>query len=141
MSIPDKFVLDASVAVAWAIASEATPLTEALFETLRAGGEALAPAIWPMEVANALLVAERASRISPANIAAFAQILATFAITIEPGMIKAGFDQTLSIARQMRLTTYDASYIELAGRRAFPLATLDERLAQAAQSLGITVLS
>lgn len=47
----------------------------------------------------------------------------------------------LSIAREHNLSVYDASYAELALRRGMPLATLDKRLATAAQSLGVASLA
>ena len=59
-----RFVLDASVAVAWCFEDEATKFTEGVLDLLSAGAEALVPAIWPVEVANALLIAERRNRMS-----------------------------------------------------------------------------
>jgi predicted nucleic acid-binding protein len=50
------------------------------------------------------------------------------------------FDRILPIARAHRLTVYDALYLELAGRRGLPLATLDRELAAAARSVGIEIL-
>jgi len=42
----------------------------------------------------------------------------------------------LDIARNERLTTYDAAYLELAIRRRIPLLTLDQELAAAARRRG-----
>jgi len=65
-----RFVLDASVAVAWCFEDEATKFTESVLDLLSAGAEALVPAIWPVEVANALLIAERRKRILLAQVTA-----------------------------------------------------------------------
>jgi predicted nucleic acid-binding protein len=46
----------------------------------------------------------------------------------------------LLIARRFGLTSYDAAYLELAQRRSFPLATLDEKLRQACKALKVSVL-
>jgi predicted nucleic acid-binding protein len=46
----------------------------------------------------------------------------------------------LTFARQHRLTVYDASYLELAQREAWPLATLDAALRKAATELGIELI-
>jgi len=46
----------------------------------------------------------------------------------------------LTLARRHRLTFYDACYLELAERRAAPLATLDATLAQAAQPENISLV-
>ncbi len=47
---------------------------------------------------------------------------------------------TLRLSERFSLTLYDAAYIELAHRRALPLATLDTAMRTAAQNLGLTVL-
>lgn len=139
--ISSSFVVDASVAVAWFVAGETTAFTEQLFEALRRSGTAFVPAIWPAEVANALLVAERSGRASRSNIAAFAQLLAGVDIRIDPPTLNRAFDQVFSLAESLRLSTYDASYVELALRQSLPLATLDKAMARAAQSVGLSVLS
>jgi predicted nucleic acid-binding protein len=48
--------------------------------------------------------------------------------------------ETLHLADRLQLTVYDAAYLELAKRRALPLATLDNELATAAKALGLDVL-
>lgn len=66
-----RFVLDASVAVAWCFEDEKTAYTEAVLDRLAGDGEALAPALWPLEVANALVCAERRRRLTAAQPAGF----------------------------------------------------------------------
>jgi hypothetical protein len=51
-----RLVLDASIAVAWCFPEESTLYTEGVLDLLASGVEALTTAIWPFEVANALLV-------------------------------------------------------------------------------------
>ncbi|MGA9016470.1 MAG: type II toxin-antitoxin system VapC family toxin [Acetobacteraceae bacterium] len=41
---------------------------------------------------------------------------------------------------RFKLTAYNAAYLELAQRRRLPLASLDQPLCRAANSLGLTVL-
>ena len=48
--------------------------------------------------------------------------------------------ETLHLADRFQLTVYDAAYLELAYRRAFPLATLDNELGIAAKALDIQVI-
>jgi predicted nucleic acid-binding protein len=43
------------------------------------------------------------------------------------------------IAREHRLTPYDAAYLELALRLSAPLATLDKDLRRAAEQAGVTL--
>jgi predicted nucleic acid-binding protein len=47
----------------------------------------------------------------------------------------------VGLARQQRLTAYDASYVELALRKGACLATFDSRLANAMHQVGGTVYS
>jgi predicted nucleic acid-binding protein len=136
-----RFVLDASVAVAWCFEDEATAFTEGILDLLSAGAEAVTPAIWPLEVANALLVAERRKRISVAQAAALLRHMAQLRITVEAVDMDRAFDQILSVARQQKLTEYDAAYVELALRGALPLAALDQKLRQAARDAGIMLVS
>ena len=62
------FVIDASAALPWRFADEATPWTEALLDRAEAGEEMLMPAHWPVEVANGLLVAHRKGRVTDAQV-------------------------------------------------------------------------
>jgi predicted nucleic acid-binding protein len=137
-----RFVLDASVAVAWCFDDESTPFTEGFLDLLSAGVEVLTPAIGPLEVANALLVAERCSkRISVAQVTALLRRIAELPISVEPMQSDRAFDQILSVARQQQLTEYGAAYVELALRGALPLATLDDNLRRAARLAGIRLVS
>jgi predicted nucleic acid-binding protein len=132
-AIIKRIVLDASVTVAWCFEDESTPFTEGVLDLLSAGTEVLTPAIWPFEVANALLVAERRKRITVAQVTALLRRIAGLPISVEPIEGRYAFEQILSVARQHRLTEYDAAYLELALRAGLPLATLDDKLKQAAR--------
>jgi predicted nucleic acid-binding protein len=132
-----QIVLDASVAVAWCFEDERTPFTEGVLDLLSAGTEVLAPAIWPFEVANALLVAEQRKRITVAQVTALLRRIAGLPISVEPIEPLRAFEQVLSVARQQNLTEYDAAYLELALRTGLPLATLDGKLKQAARSVDV----
>jgi predicted nucleic acid-binding protein len=136
-----RFVLDASVAVAWCFEDETTPLTERILDLLSTGAEALTPALWPLEVANALLVAERRKRISVAQVTSLLRRIAALPVSVEATESDRAFDQILSLARERHLTEYDAAYVELALRRNLPLASLDGKLLEAARDLGIVLVT
>ena len=140
-AIIKRMVLDASVAVAWCFEDESTGFTEGVLDLLSTGTEVLTPAIWPFEVANALLVAERRKRITVAQVTALLQRMAGLRISVDPIQSGRAFNQILSVARQNNLTEYDAAYIELALREGFPLATLDDKLRQAATRVGISLVA
>jgi predicted nucleic acid-binding protein len=46
----------------------------------------------------------------------------------------------LPLAREQRLSLYDATYLELASRRRLPLATLDSSLIRAAGAVGVELI-
>ncbi len=129
--------MDASVAVAWCFEDEATSLTEGILDLLAKGTTVVVPTVWPLEVANAMLSAERKKRISVAQAAAFLRRVAAFPISIDTLPIGRAFDQILSVGRLHELTAYDAAYLELALREALPLATLDDALRRSANTAGV----
>jgi predicted nucleic acid-binding protein len=135
-----RFVLDASVAVAWCFEDETTRDTEAILELLSNAAEALTPAMWPMEVANALLMAERRKRITDSQLTDLLRRISALAILVEPVQTKDVFEQILPVARRHGLSQYDAAYVELALRQSLPLATLDEELRRAAKRSDISLL-
>ncbi len=135
----DRLVLDASIAVAWCFEDEQTPYTEWLLTVLTSEMSALVPTLWPFEVANALLAAERRKRITVAQAAHFLSRLTDLGILIDSLDTSRVFEQTISQAREWNLTVYDASYLELALREGLPLATLDNSLKNAARSAGVLI--
>jgi len=133
------FVIDASVALAWCFEDEATPLADAVLNRL-AEEEAVAPSIWPLEVANGLRSAERRGRIDERELPGVAQLLLALPIRIDDITLDVALGDVLLLARALGLSTYDASYIALALRHAAPLATLDDSLARAATAAGAQLL-
>ena len=133
---PPALVLDASVTLAWAFEDEENAYPDFVLESL---GEAKAcvPTIWPLEVGNALLVAERRGRLNQAATVQFLTLLWQLPIVVEPERPERIFGEILSLAREQGLSTYDATYLHLAMRRGFPLATTDELLRQAATRAGV----
>ena len=49
-------------------------------------------------------------------------------------------DKLLELALKHNLAVYDASYLSLAQTRRFPLATVDGKLQQAAESTGLEII-
>ncbi len=131
------FVVDTSVVMAWCFEDEATEATEAVLDRLR-DEEAVVPAIWPLEVANVLLVAERRGRLSEAQASRFLELLAQLPIDVEASAA----DMALIVAagRRHTLSSYDASYLLTAERLGAALATLDQTLAKAAHAAGVPLL-
>ena len=135
-----RFALDASVALAWCFPDEHTTYAEAVLDLLGNGVEAIAPAIWPFEVGNALLVGEKRHRVTVAQVTSILRRIADLPISVDPVQIDHAFQRILPLARQAQLTEYDAAYLELALRLRLPIAALDARLRQSAAAAGIALL-
>lgn len=129
-------VLDASVALAWCFKDETSEYAARIIERVGGAG-AHVPAIWPMEVGNAVLVAERRKRATPAETVEVLGLLRNLPIEVEPVAVDDVFGVVLTLARAHGLSVYDATYIELALRRALPLATVDRRLGDVAARVGL----
>jgi predicted nucleic acid-binding protein len=126
------------VAVAWCFGDETNPYSEAVLQDLADTG-AVAPSIWPMEMANVLLVAERRKRISKAQSRRFVELLRTLPIAVDDVSVARAWDGVLSLAREQHLSAYDAAYLELAMREGLPIATRDKALRKAAMRCGVAV--
>ena len=132
-------MLDASVALAWCLSDERSAYAERVVKRVAGSGQAVAPAIWPLEVANGLLVAERQARISRADVTLAAELLGELDILTKPQPLAVAMGETLNLARQYRLSTYDAAYLYLAMQEGAELATLDKALGEAARKAGVGV--
>jgi predicted nucleic acid-binding protein len=133
------FVIDASATLPWRFADESTPWTEALLDRAEAGEEILVPAHWPLEVANGLLVAQRKGRVTDAQVSEFLEDLAALPIRVIPAAA-AQLPAILRLAKQYRLTAYDAAYLDLTQHASLPLATLDADLRKAASAAGAALV-
>jgi predicted nucleic acid-binding protein len=120
-----KFVLDSSAALPWVLPEKDSAKAIQLRDHARkAIHELLAPDIFPAEVFNALLKAERTKRINVgdattlyASIAADVPILHAYL----PLMPRAG-----EIASRFRVALYDCLYIALAERESCEVVAVDQ---------------
>ncbi len=134
-----RFVLDASVALAWFFEDESSPAADRVLDLL-AGSEAIVPVIWPVEVGHALLAGERRKRIKPAATARALDQLRSLNIRVEDADSRLEVDRLVDLARSEKLSVYDAAYLSLAMREGLPLATLDRKLERAAETIGVRLL-
>lgn len=132
MSAP---VVDCSVACAWFMDDERVSGTDSILEQVADHG-ASAPGLLWAELRNALVMAERRGRLTPAGTAAALAEIESLDIELDYAPNNA---TTLRLAREHRITVYDALYLELAVRQQRELATLDRALQRAAESEGIDV--
>ncbi len=132
------FVLDCSVTMAWVFPDEATEATGRLRDALT-DGRAFVPALWPIEVANVLLVATRRGRITETDWSRIQRNIEALSIRMDPVSTSRIWGAALKVAHAHRLSVYDAMYLELAIRMQLPLATLDRALANAGRAVGLEV--
>jgi len=130
--MPARFVVDNSVVMSWCFEDEGNRYAEAVLESLESA-EAFVPAIWPLEVGNVLLVAERKKRLTQAAVVRFLALLGGLPVTVEQETPERMLKDIVSLAREHGLSTYDASYLDLAMRFDLPIATLDASLVKAAK--------
>ena len=134
-----RLVLDNSVTAAWCFSDETNAYTEGVFRSVAKDGGAIAPALWPVELANALVVAERRKRITMDQREAFLRNLTGLDIAVQPLVVEEVLQQGISLATAHRLSVYDATYLAIALRQQLPLATQDDELIRAAAAIGVAL--
>lgn len=134
-------VLDASFALSWAFEDEYSQLTADVLQKMNTAYEAaLVPFLFPLEMANALQFGKKRGRITEEGIERFFTMMHTLDIILDDLHDLRSAEDLLKLALREQITTYDATYLDLAMRRRYPLATMDSALADAARRNDITVL-
>jgi predicted nucleic acid-binding protein len=134
------FVADASIAVAWVHPAQATPQTQLLLQSVHDGAPVEVPALWPLEISNALLVLVRRRKLWEAERRTALAALQRLAVKLDYEMSILAFTKLSVIAEEHQLSVYDAAYFELAQRRKLPLACKDGPLRAAAVRANLKVL-
>ena len=138
MDVKEDFVLDNSVTMSWCFPDEHDSYAQEVLKALP-GTAAAVPTLWPLEVANILLVGERCGRINQADTATFVGLLEGLPIQIDDETSEHAMKASLKLARAQNLSVYDATYLELALRRGLRIATLDATLRTAEAAVGIAI--
>jgi predicted nucleic acid-binding protein len=131
-------VIDASVPLAWCFPDEASTYADDILVALE-GHSILVPTLWPIEITNALLVAERRQRIKQSAIRRFVELLNGLTVVMASQSITESVSNILPLAREYSLSAYDAAYLDVALRHGAPMATLDKNLQKAGLKAGIEV--
>jgi predicted nucleic acid-binding protein len=134
------FVLDASITLGWML-DRPVPARASLARRLIIAGEVpVVPILWRHEVSNAVVMSERRGRLTAGQIKTLTADLEEFSDGVEVDPVNARISVLIETARRTNLTVYDAAYLELAARRRLPLATLDDKLREAARQAGLGLI-
>jgi predicted nucleic acid-binding protein len=128
-----EIVVDASTALAWCFPDETNDQADAILVALE-GRTILVPAVWGLEVANAILVAQR-------EIRRFTALLESLSVVQDAQPVAQVVSNVLPLAHQYSLSAYDAAYLELSMRHSAPLATFDAKLQKAAERAGVEIFN
>ena len=131
------FVADASVAVGWVHPGQATPETAAMLDAIAAGAILEVPALWPLEVANALTVLVRRRKLAEEERQTALGWLRALPLRIDHEMSSLAFSRLSELASAHDLSVYDAAYLELAERSNLVLGCNDGPLRKAAARRGV----
>lgn len=134
-----SFVADASVAIGWVHPAQATRETAAMLEAIADGATLEVPAVWPLEVANALVVLVRRRKLREDERQAALGWLRGLRLRLDHEMASLAFSRLSELAATHQLSVYDAAYLELAQRRRLVLGCKDGPLRTAAKQAGVSL--
>ena len=136
-----RCVLDASVTLTWLLKDAGERSEAYAFDVLRQirapGSEIHVPVTWGLEIGNVIARSEAKGIVTEAQSEGFLALLSAVPISVDGSTATHALSETLQLARRYRLSSYDASYLELAMRAGLPLATLDEALQKSATKAGV----
>jgi len=121
------FVVDNSVVMSWCFKDETNKYADAVLDQL-SESTAIVPSLWPLEVVNVLVVAERRKRLKQVDSVRFITLLLKLPIVVQEQESGQTMKDLLALGRTNNLSSYDASYLDLAMRKDCPIATLDKKL-------------
>ena len=135
-----EFVVDASIGIAWVHPAQATTQSQALLELVGGGAVVRAPALWPLETANALLVLARRGKLTEEERVEALAALAKLSVALDYEMSALAFGKLSGLATRHGLSVYDAAYLELALRAKLAIACKDGPLRTAAKRARVKLL-
>lgn len=133
------FVLDNSVTMRWCFQNAAHPYADGILQQL-AVGAALVPVLWRYEVSALLAKSQKDGLLTAHRVDQFLATLNNLNIIVDADSSDRILTDVHCLAVTYRLTSYDASYLELALRKNLPLATLDDELITASKAAGVALL-
>ena len=132
-----SFVADASIAIGWVHPGQATAESAAMLSAIDQGAVVEVPALWPLEVANALTVLVRRRKLTEDERQAALGWLRSVPLRVDHDISFLAFSVLSELASKYQLSVYDACYLELAKQRRLLLGCADGPLRNAARRYGV----
>ncbi len=123
----------------WCFQNAAHPYADGVLQQL-ATGAAFVPVLWRYEVSAVLAKSQKDGILTALRADEFLTTLNKLNITVDPDSSDRILTDVHRLAITYRLTSYDASYLELALRKNLPLATLDNQLIVACKASGAALI-
>jgi predicted nucleic acid-binding protein len=134
------YVFDASFVGALIIPDERDPNVERMNTKIKIEDEKHAPQLLWYEIANLFKNLLRRNRYAFDDVLRFFYPLTKIRMTCDFETGPAYIEKLLRLCNDYNISSYDAAYLELAGRKKAVLCTLDENLRAAAKKYGVAVL-
>jgi len=132
------WVMDCSIAAALGLPDEASSVANA-FLLQMPNDKIWVPSLWWYEIGNVLVSAKRRARISDNDASGLIQLYGDLPINTDTASGADLMARIHHLAITYKLSAYDAAYLELAERKQAGIATLDNKLLQAARDCGVEV--
>lgn len=135
------FVLDASVLASLLIVDEHAEAAARMVDGVERTG-CVVPDHTVLEVITVVLRSRRVGRLDSSAAARAMSNLARFfaCVDVDLETTSQAIEHTTRLAERHQLSAYDAAYLELAQRRGVALATLDDRLIEAARRESVALV-
>ena len=140
MTVPDRVVVDTSVAVKLFVPEALAPQAHSVFTRLhdQPGGELIVPDLFFIECANVFWKWVGRFKYSVARAREHLENLQGFDLRVIPTSLLAS--RAFEIAVSLRITAYDACFAAAAAAEQVPLVTADAKLAKRLRSGSVSVL-
>ena len=120
------------MAIAWVHPGQANEDSNAWLAHIANGAGLIEPSLWPLELANALLVLQRRRKITAGERGEALTLLAAIPAVIDHADSERALKELSALAFAEGLSVYDAAYLDLSMRLKLPLACKDGPLSTAA---------
>ena len=120
--------------------SQRTERTTGLLQDVQEGATVHVSNLWPLEVANSLLIAVRRRIMTEPERKSALTFLSNLNVAIDTEAGSLAWTTISDLAGSYNLSVYDAVHLELAIRKQLPLATRDGALQAAARRAAVELL-